>query len=845
MKLFRGLILLLSFLFFSCFSYSQPTLLGVFNSSSSHPRMVQYTGGDTTLTVLDSFSFGHGYPISSMVEGPDGKLYSLINGMDSADYGALISYDYVNNHLKVLAKFDDQHNGTDPLGKLLLSADGLLYGLTNNGGQLAGGIIFSFDINTDSITRLANFHNYDRPQGSLVQAQSGTFYTMTYGGGWSGGGSIVECGSQFAHTIFEDYVFPAGTHPTGTMIEVGADSKYGIIPNGSYSHIFRYNVASQSYNIVHVHPGIYGNLLHASNGLLYGSATSGSTGYLFSYDLAANRFDTLSAFPAGTHSDLYQASDSNIYGYRSTYPGRRGTIFQYNINTGTYTPRLVLNDTTGYFMSDMPFVEYRSVAHRITTPLLSHTVCTNDSAVFFAVDSSTYSVSAQWHVSMDSGRTYTIVPGCISPTYKFPVTTAMDGYMYRVKFSSGDTSTPATLHVASPVIYYQNISLCPGAYLIVGGNIHTTSGSYSDTLFGATIRGCDSIVLSSLYFYAPDTLSQDQHICPGSSYVINGHTYAADGTYIDTLSGLGAHGCDSIVTTNLYVWLPDTFTQNLALCQGQALSLNGHTYTASGTFIDILAGAGMHGCDSMVTTHLIVWPAAFSSQHISFCHGDSVPVNGHMYTTAASIIDTLIGMSVNGCDSMVNTQLSMLDSIHAYFSLQATATPHLWYIVNQCSATSALTYSWSWGDGSANGTTDTASHIYSTAGYYTVCVAVTDSEGCRASYCDSNLYLFKEQAAQMIEVRVVHQHPSLIAETSDQDLTLYPNPGSGTFHLVYGPGGKVRIKVSDILGSSLREYTASGQNFTFDISDFAPGVYLLQISGDGQGVSKTIRLVKD
>ncbi len=93
-------------------------------------------------------------------------------------------------------------------------------------------------------------------------------------------------------------------------------------------------------------------------------------------------------------------------------------------------------------------------------------------------------------------------------------------------------------------------------------------------------------------------------ICFGQSYVMNGHTYSVTGVYLDTL--LNASGCDTIVTTSLTVLPVLNSSQNITICNGQNFIINGHSYNTTGTYQDTLLNA--FGCDSVVTTQLIVSP---------------------------------------------------------------------------------------------------------------------------------------------------------------------------------------------------------------------------------------------
>jgi gliding motility-associated-like protein len=223
-----------------------------------------------------------------------------------------------------------------------------------------------------------------------------------------------------------------------------------------------------------------------------------------------------------------------------------------------------------------------------------------------------------------------------------------------------DSIVTTNLSVLPYATYTQNPSICQGSSFVENGHTYTTSNTYVDTFYNAAINGCDSIVTTILTVNLPATYTQNPSICQGSSFIENGHTYTTANTYIDTFTNASVNGCDSIVTTNLTVLPLATFTQNPNICQGGSFIENGHAYTTTNTYIDTFTNAGVNGCDSIVTTNLTVLPVATFTQNPSICQGGSFTENGHTYTTTNTYIDTFFNASVNGCDSVVTTNLTIL-----------------------------------------------------------------------------------------------------------------------------------------------------------------------------------------
>ena len=68
----------------------------------------------------------------------------------------------------------------------------------------------------------------------------------------------------------------------------------------------------------------------------------------------------------------------------------------------------------------------------------------------------------------------------------------------------------------------------------------------------------------------------------------------------------------------------------------------------------------MHtGCDSIVSTTLIVDTAVYSTTDLELCYGDSALFGGVMYDTSGVYVDTL--QSSAGCDSIATLNLTIKD----------------------------------------------------------------------------------------------------------------------------------------------------------------------------------------
>ena len=92
-------------------------------------------------------------------------------------------------------------------------------------------------------------------------------------------------------------------------------------------------------------------------------------------------------------------------------------------------------------------------------------------------------------------------------------------------------------------------------------------------------------------------------------------------------------------------------------CTGDSALLAGSYQTSSGLYVDTLQSAA--GCDSIVSTTLIVDTVVYSTTDLELCYGDSVLFGGVMYDTSGVYTDTLQAQA--GCDSVAIFNLTIKD----------------------------------------------------------------------------------------------------------------------------------------------------------------------------------------
>ena len=143
-------------------------------------------------------------------------------------------------------------------------------------------------------------------------------------------------------------------------------------------------------------------------------------------------------------------------------------------------------------------------------------------------------------------------------------------------------------------------------------------------------------------------------ICIGDRALIQGGYQLSSGNFIDTLTGLS--GCDSIVTTSLVVHDTSFISNTYILCYGDSV-LSGSNYkNTTGIYYDTLPS--IFGCDSVVVTDLTVLdsiPVLLDTLEI--CAGDSANIGGSYFDTAGTYYETYT--TAQGCDSVVEISLEI------------------------------------------------------------------------------------------------------------------------------------------------------------------------------------------
>jgi hypothetical protein len=346
-----------------------------------------------------------------------------------------------------------------------------------------------------------------------------------------------------------------------------------------------------------------------------------------------------------------------------------------------------------------------------------------------------------------------------------------------------------------------------GSNIIAGAFQHDWNVVHADSM-----QEAGAVYIFSSSACPPVFTNQSATICNGQSYTVGSSVYTTSGTYNDYFTA--ASGCDSIVTTILTVNPTYDTTIVATICDGDTYTVGTSNYSSSGNYTDTLAT--IYGCDSIVHTNLTVNPIYNVQVDTTICTGDSYVIGNNTYTTSGSYTDTLT--TINGCDSIIVTNLTVISQIDTTISLLPGSVAN----ANQNNAT----YQWMSCDNNNNQllTNETNQTLVPNwNGHYSCIVTVgscTDTTEC--------IYIY-------------------VWSVNEYDLShlidIYPNPTNGNFTVEFDNNNEnYSIKIIDVTGQII--YTKNqiiSTKTQLGLSHIAEGIYFVEIkTSKGKATQKLL-----
>ena len=388
---------------------------------------------------------------------------------------------------------------------------------------------------------------------------------------------------------------------------------------------------------------------------------------------------------------------------------------------------------------------------------------------------------------------------CQGDSYSFGTQTLTTAGTYTEVFSSVngcDSVIVLTLNVNPTYNETDAATICLGDSFMFGTQTLTASGTYTE-LF-SSISGCDSVVVLTLNVTTSITTNQFAEICKGDTYTFGASNLTSGGTYTQIFTSVA--GCDSIVNLTLNVLPSITVTESAEICEGQIYTFpDGTTGTTTEAHISVLTGA--NGCDSTVITALTVHPSYSLNESVTICSGETyIFPDGTTGTT--DMMHTSVFSSVNGCDSIIVTDLAVQlidNSVSVVNNKTITASQ------------TGATYQWidcNTGNPIA-GAINQSFTPTNTIGNYAVIITIGNCSD--TSECT------------LIDLTGLDEF--------EQSILIYPNPVSNELNIEWSGDVKC-IDVTDAKGKLIEQLVPNSSTAKLLMTKYANGVYFIHIYTD-------------
>ena len=330
-----------------------------------------------TITVLHAFSGNDGFNLyEGLVQGSDGTLYGVTTnggtsngqGYSGLGYGTVFSVTTNGSAFNTLVNFNSS-NGATPEGRLVIGADGNIYGTTRLGGNSVGqdplglgyGTVFKA-IPAGGFTTLVNFNgaNGGNPISGLTQTIDGNFIGTTNFGTSSanGSGTVYEMTPAGALTTLASFPQAAGTNPRSGLLQGSDGNFYGttyyspggdgtafkLTPSGTLT-----TLANFLYSLGGSYPG---QLFLAGDGNFYGTTAFGGSTNSINYSGDGTVFKltaggTLSSFVSFNMSNGSDYDGDISSGNPGLIEDQSGTLYGVTPYGGSDSDGTIFSLTTG------------------------------------------------------------------------------------------------------------------------------------------------------------------------------------------------------------------------------------------------------------------------------------------------------------------------------------------------------------------------------------------------------------------------------------------------------------------------------------------------------------------
>ena len=620
------------------------------------------------------------YPSGNLIMAGNGKWYGMASHGGKYGDGVLYEWDPASGTLIRKLDFNGIETGRYPIGSLTEGKNGKLYGVTQRGGinghfddflpyaQSGFGVIFEWDPVTEIFTKKFDFTGYyeQNPNSTLVRGSNGLLYGTTSNSRYYGIGVLFEwnpeTNSFMKRVDLDSQLGP----PCGSLLQAGNGKLYGMTSAGDdgYGVIYEYDpetyINTVRFRFKWYENGYnpYGSLIQAGDGKLYGTTNNGGIydkGVFFKWDPESGDFEKLIDFngnengtsPIGGLLEISHSLQDTIYAEAcGNYISPSG---KYSFSrTGIYKD--FLKSVSGYDSVLTIYLTSKNSWSQITLSVCDSLVSPSGRYIFTV--SGVYQDTIPNAAGCDSIITINLnltktrntlnISACnsyTSPSGKY--TWYNEGTYTDTLFNSSGCNVVNTINLKFPGNTSSTLYISEYYYYMSpSGKYLSQSGIYKDEIKNSI--GCDSII--TIYLTIGVHSNAYLTITASCSYTSPSGRYVWDssGFYMDTIPT--KTGGDSILSIDLVISKYIRRTIHTRAC-GQYISPSGrYVWNTHGMYLDTLST--ISGCDSLLSIFLIfdkVYTGVIQDHSILKsidinaahqwidCDKDNIPIDGATY----------------------------------------------------------------------------------------------------------------------------------------------------------------------------------------------------------------------
>lgn len=417
-------------------------------------------------------------------------------------------------------------------------------------------------------------------------------------------------------------------------------------------------------------------------------------------------------------------------------------------------------------------------------PLVT-SACINKATVIRIQSAGAATLTRQWQRSTNGGTSWSTTGGNVDTLSLGTVTGSMENYLYRVNLTSSTcgntvTTTITSLKTDTGLILTHDpmdATACHGStikftYGVVSKNNPNTIWQVSKNN-GVSWVNVATLQDTTVTLSAIDTLNNQIIRAIASNGCVTGDTTAS-----------------ALITVKPRLSL--TVTNDTNLCIGKSISITAQV--TGGASAPIINWNGLGNNNSYMVS-----PATTTTYTVTANDSCSTPVTDSVKVTVIVVDSTFTHNGSSGKNQVDFT----------------------------ASEAFANSYTWNFGDGSANVNFRSAGHFFVANGNYNVCLTVVKN-GCSYTTCQN--------------VNVTRTDVELVNDLADA-IKVYPNPATNNIFIA-APVPVQQISLVNELGSRLWESNAPAQSVSISLSPFAAGVYFINVQTDAGIIRKKLIIIK-